>query len=64
MFDESICQFRAVESIVRLLFYFWWKILFPNDVDPDQIPQHVASDPGLYYLRMNCLRMALLRVSQ
>ena len=58
MFDESICHFRDVESILLLLFYFWWKIMLANNVGPDQTP-HVASDLGLH-----CLPMTFLRVSR
>ena len=35
------------------------KILLANNVDPDQMPQYVASDLGLH-----CLPKILLRVSQ
>ena len=38
MLDESICHFRGVGPILSLLFYFWWKILLANNVDPDQTP--------------------------
>ena len=41
------------------VFYFWWKILFANNVDPDQMPHYVASDLGLH-----CLPVTLLRVSR
>ena len=58
MLDASTCRFRGVRSILSLLFYFRWKILIANNVDPDQMP-HVASDLGLH-----CLPMALLLVSQ
>ena len=46
-------------QFLSLLFYFWWKILSANTVDPDQMPHCVASDLDLY-----CLSMTLLRVSQ
>ena len=59
MFDEFICHFRDVESILLLLFYFWWKIMLANSVGPDQTPHDVASDLGLH-----CLPMTLLRVSR
>ena len=59
MVDESICDFRAVGSILLLLFYFLWKILLANNVDPDQMPHYVASDLGLH-----CLPMTLLQVSR
>ena len=36
MLDEPICDFRGVGSILSLLFYFRWKILSANNVDPDQ----------------------------
>ena len=48
--DESILQFRDVGSSLSLLFYFWWKILLANNVDPDQTPHHVASDLSLHCL--------------
>ena len=47
------CHFRVIRSV----FYFWWKILLANTVDPDQMPHYVASDLGLH-----CLPMILLRV--
>ena len=59
MLDKSICHFRGVRSILSLLFYFWWKILSANTVDPGQMPHCVASD-----LDLHCLSMTLLRVSQ
>ena len=40
-------------------FYFIWKILFANTVDPDQTPHYVAPD-----LDLHCLPMILLRVSR
>ena len=49
-FDESICHFREVASILSLLFYFGWKILLANNVGPDQMPQYVGSDQGLHSL--------------
>ena len=52
MLDESICHFRGVRSILTLLFYFLWKILLANNVDPDQTPQDVASDLGLHCVPM------------
>ena len=36
MLDEPICDFRGVGSILSLLFYFRWKILSANTVNPDQ----------------------------
>ena len=33
---------------------FCWKILLANNVDPDQMPHHVASDQGLHCLP-NCV---------
>ena len=59
MLDESLCHFRGVRSTLSLLLYFWWKILLENNVDPDQMPHYVASDPGLH-----CLSMTLLQVAQ
>ena len=57
--DESIFHFRDVGSISSLLFYFLWKILLANNVDPDQTPHYVASD-----LDLHCLSMTLLQVSR
>ena len=57
MLDESIRHFRGVGSILSLLFYFWWKILLANSVDPDQMSHYVAFDLGLH-----CLPMTILRV--
>ena len=59
MLDKSICHFKGVQSILLLLFIFLWKILLANNVDPDQMPHHVASDLGLH-----CLPVTLLRVSR
>ena len=59
MLDESICHFRGVRSILSLLFYFCWKILLANNVDPDQMPHFVMSDLGLH-----CLPVTLLQVSR
>ena len=50
--DESICHFRSVGSILSLLFYFRWKILFANNVDPDQTPHDVASNLGVHCVPM------------
>ena len=55
MLDESICHFRGAKSILSLLFYFLCKIVLANNVDPDQMPHHVASNLGLH-----CLPMTLL----
>ena len=55
MLDESICYFRGVGSVLLLLFYFLWKILLANNVDPDQNPHYVASDLGLHRLPMTLL---------
>ena len=55
MFNESICHFGGVRSILSLLFNFRWKILLANTGDPDQMPHYVASDLGLH-----CLPMTLL----
>ena len=49
----------SVWSILSLLFYFLWKILLANSVDPDQMPHYVASD-----LSRQCLPMTFLRVSR
>ena len=59
MLGKSICHFRGVGSIFLLLFYFRWKLLLANSVDPDQMSHYVASDLGLH-----CLPMTLLRVSR
>ena len=59
MLDESICHFRGVWFILSLLFYFWWKVVLANNVDPDQMPHYVASDLGLH-----CLLMTLSQVSR
>ena len=53
--DQSICHFRGIRSILSLLFYFLWKTLLANSVDPDQMPHYVASDLG-----MHCLPITLL----
>ena len=58
MLDESICHLRGVESILSLLFFFFYRKLLAHNVDPDQTPHDVAFDQGLH-----CLHMALLRVS-
>ena len=59
MLDNCICHFRGIKSIFLLLFiHFLWKSLFPNNVDPDQMRHHMASDLGLY-----CLPLTLLWVS-
>ena len=42
----------GIGSILLLLFYFGWKILIANNVDPDQMPHFVASDLGLHCLPM------------
>ena len=52
MLDKFIPHFRDVRSILLLLFYFLWKILLANTVDPDQMPPYVASDLGLQCLPM------------
>ena len=59
MLGKSICHFRGVWSILSLLFYFWWKILSANNVDPDQMPHYVVSHLGL-----NCLRLTFLWTSR
>ena len=55
MLEKSICHFRGVRSTLSLLFYFSWKTLLANNVDPDQMPSYVASDLGLLYLPMTLL---------
>ena len=57
MLDESICHFRGIGSILSLLFYFLWKTLLANNLDPDKTPHYVASDLGLHYLPMTLLRV-------
>ena len=59
MFDESICHFRGVTSILSLSLYFLCEILLANNVDPDQMPDHVASELGVH-----CLPITLLWVSR
>ena len=54
MSDKSICHFRGVGSILLILFYFGWKSLLADTVDPDQMPHDVASD-----LVLQCLPMTL-----
>ena len=55
MLVESICHFSGVRSILMLLFYFSWKILFiANNVDPDC----VASDMGLHYRISSVIRQS------
>ena len=54
------------------LFYFCFKILLANTVDPDQMPHYVASDLGLHCLNLtlyefpgkNGLIFAFYRVSK
>ena len=58
MLDKSICHSRVVGSILSLSFYFWWKILLANNIDPDQTPHYVASHLGLH-----CLPIIFLQVS-
>ena len=53
MLDESICYNRGVGSISSSLFYFRWKILLANNVNPDQMP-HLADDLGLHCLHDPC----------
>ena len=54
MLDKSIYHFRGVRSFLSLLFYFLWKNLLENNVDPDQMLHYVASD-----LCLHCLPMTL-----
>ena len=54
-----VCHFRGVGCILSLLFYFIFKILLANNVDPDQMPHYVESD-----LDLHCLPMTLLQVSR
>ena len=55
MLDKSIYHFRGAGSILSLLFYFLWKVLLANSVDPEQMPHHVASDLGLHCLLITFL---------
>ena len=56
MLDEPICYLRCVGSILSLYFYFLWKVLLADTVNPDQTPHYyVASDLGL-----ECLPLSLL----
>ena len=49
MLDESTCHYRGVGSILSLLFYYFlWKILLTNNVDPDETPHYVASYLALH----------------
>ena len=43
----------------RFYYIFDGKSLLANNVDPDQMPHHVATDLGLH-----CIPMTLLRVSR
>ena len=55
--DESICHFRDVWSTLSLLFLM--EILSANNVDPDQMPHHLASDLG-----QHCIPITLSRISR
>ena len=57
MLDESVCHFKGVGSTLSLLFYFRWKILLANSVDPEQTPNYVASNLGLHGLPMALLQV-------
>ena len=52
IFDKSISHFRAVRSVLLLLFFLNGKILLANSVDLDQMPLYVASDLGPHCLPM------------
>ena len=58
MLDQSIIVLE-VGSTLSLLFYFSWKIMLANTVDPEQVPNYMASDLGLH-----CLPMSFLQVSR
>ena len=58
MLGKSIYHFRDVRSILSLLFYFQWKILLANNVDPDQMQHYVASDLGLHSLLITLSRVS------
>ena len=60
MVDKSICHFRGVRSILSLLFYFGWKTLLENNVDPDQMADATLSSE----LGLHCLPVTLLQVSR
>ena len=56
MLNESIYHFKGVGSSMLVLFYFLWKILLANKVDPDQMPHYVASDLGRHGLPITLYR--------
>ena len=56
-FVKKFVFFRDVRPILSLLFYFLWKIVLTNNIDPDQTLLNVASDLGLH-----CLPLTLLQV--
>ena len=58
MVGKSICHVRGVRSILSF-FLFLMENPVANNVDPDQMPHHVASDQSLH-----CLPMTLLWVSR
>ena len=58
MLDKSICHFRGVGSILSPSFFFCWKILLANNVDPDQMPHYVSSALGLHRLPMTLLQVS------
>ena len=55
MLDKYIYHFRGAGSILSLLFYFLWKVLLENSVDPERMPHDVASDLGLHCLPITFL---------
>ena len=46
MLDESIYHVRGhgIGSVLSFFFLFLMEILLAHNLDPDQTPQHVASD--------------------
>ena len=51
--DLSIFSFMDVWYIFSFLMHFEQKLLYANNVDPDQTPRSVASELGLHYLSMS-----------
>ena len=53
--DRSISNIRGVWLVCIIVMFYRNSCFNANSVDPDQTPQHAASDLGL-----DCLRMSLL----
>ena len=51
--DESIFHSRGVWCTFLFLSCFWWKFMWANSVDPDQMLRSAASDLGLHCLPMS-----------